>query len=48
MVYGMTREGRGGGSCIAQKSRDCIAVVWVMQIGGGNKGMIDSCTHEKK
>jgi len=34
-----------GGSCIAQKSRNSIAVVWVMQMGVGNKGMIDSCTH---
>jgi len=34
----------GGGSYIAQKSRHSIAVVWVMQMGGGNKGRIGSCT----
>ena len=30
-----------GGLYIAQKSRNNTAVVWVMQTGGGNKGMID-------
>ena len=30
---------------MAQKSRNSIAVVWVMRMGGGSKGMIDSCTH---
>jgi len=29
-------------------SCNSIAVVWVMQIGGGNKGMMDSCTHKNK
>jgi len=40
--------GGGGGSYIAQKSRNGIAVVCVMQMGGGDKGMIDSCTHKNK
>jgi len=30
----------------AQKSRNSIAVVRVTRIDGGNKGMIDSCTHK--
>jgi len=46
MVYGITKEDRG--SYIGQKSRNSIAVVWAMQIGGGNKGVIDSCTHTNK
>jgi len=33
---------------MAQTSRNSIAVVFVMQIGGGNKGIIDSCTHKNK
>jgi len=40
--------GGGGGSYIAQKTRNSIAVVWVLQMGGGNEGMIDSCTHKNK
>ena len=47
MVYGITREGRGG-SYIAQKLRNSIAVAWTMQIGGGNEGVIDSCTPKNK
>jgi len=43
----MAYKGRvGGRSYIAQQSRNSIAVVWVMQMGGGYKGMIDSCTHK--
>jgi len=43
----MASTGRvGGRSFIVQKSSICIAVVWVMQMGGGNKGMIASCTHK--
>jgi len=38
----------GERSSIAQKSRNSTAVVWVMQMGGGKKGMIDSCTHKNK
>jgi len=38
----------GERSYIAQKSRDSTAVVWVMQMGGGNKGTIDSCTYRNK
>jgi len=41
-------QGVGGRSYMAQTSRNSIAVVFVMQIGGGNKGMIDSCTHKNK
>ena len=29
-----------------QDFRNRIAVVWVMRMGGGDKGMIDSCTHK--
>jgi len=40
-----THEWRvGGSSYIAQTSCNSIAVVWVMQMGGGNTGMMDSCT----
>jgi len=45
----MASTGRvGGRSYIAHMSRIRIAVVWVMQLGGGNQGMIDSCTHKNK
>jgi len=45
----MASTGRvGGRSDIAQKSRTGIAVVWVMQVGGGNRGMHDSCAHTNK
>jgi len=45
----MAYKGRvGERSYLAQKSRQNIAVVWVMQMGGGNKGMIDPCTHKNK
>ena len=47
MLYGMYREGRWGGH-VWRKSRNCVAVVWVMTIGGGKKGMTDSCTHKNK
>ena len=33
---------------MAQKSRNRIAVVWVMQMGGGDTARIDSCTHKNK
>jgi len=33
---------------VAQKSRSRIAVVLDMRMGGGNTGMIDSCTHIDK
>jgi len=50
ILYGVwpIKGGSGEGSYMAQKSRNSIAVVWVMRIGGGNKGMIDSCTHKNK
>jgi len=38
----------GGRSYIAQKSPNSIAVVWVMQMGEGHTGMIDSCTQTNK
>jgi len=45
----MAYKGRVGGRIdMAQKSRNRIAVVWVMKMGGGGKGMIDSCTHTNK
>ena len=45
----MAYTGRvGGGSYIAQQLRNSIAVVWVMLMGGGNEGMIDSCTHKNE
>ena len=34
----------GGRSYIAHNSRNSIAVVWAMLMGGVNKGMIDFCT----
>jgi len=33
---------------MAQKSRNRFAVVWAMRMGGGNKGMIGSCTHKNE
>jgi len=43
----MAYKGRvGGGVYMAQKSRTSIAVVGVVRMGGGNKGMIASCTHK--
>ena len=47
MVYGICIP-VGGRSYIAHKSRNSIAVVWVMQMGGGNEGMIDLCTRKNK
>jgi len=45
----MAYEGRvGGRSYRALMSRNSIAVVWVMRMGGGNKGMIDSRTTQKQ
>jgi len=45
----MAYKGRiGGRSYIAQKSRNSIAVVWAILMGGVNKGIIDSCTHKNK
>jgi len=32
---------------MAPTSRNRTAVVWVMRMGGGNKGMIDACTHKQ-
>jgi len=41
----MAYKGRvGGGIYMARQSRNRIAGVWVMRMGGGNKGMVDSCT----
>ena len=49
IAWCMAHKGRvGGWSYIVLKSRNGIAVVWVMRIGGGYKGMIDSCTHTNK
>jgi len=45
----MACKGRvGGRSYIARKSRNSIAVVWAMLMGGVDKGVIDSCTHKNK
>ena len=33
---------------MAQKFRNSVAVVGEIRTGGGNKGMIDSCTHTQK
>jgi len=33
---------------MAHKSRNSIAVVGVMRTGGGDKGIVDSCTHKHK
>jgi len=33
---------------MARKSRNSIAVVGVLRMGVGNKGMVDSCKHNKK
>jgi len=49
IVWCMAYTGKvGGRSYIAQKSRNSIAVVWVLQMGWGNKGMIDAWTHKNK
>jgi len=48
MVYGLNREGRGGGRILRKTSRNSIAAVCVMQMGGGDKGMLDSCIHKNK
>jgi len=49
IVWRMAYTGRvGGGSYIAQQSRNSIAVVWARLMGGGNEGMIDSCTHKNE
>jgi len=39
------KRGLGGGSYIAHKSCNCVAIVWAMQMSGGDKGMIDSYTN---
>jgi len=45
----MAYKGRvGGGAYIAQMSRNCIAVVWVMQMGRGYKRMNDSLHTQKQ
>jgi len=41
------KEKVGGGVYIAQTKRNSIAVVWVIQMGGGGEGMIDSCTQKQ-
>ena len=47
IVWCMAYKGRVGGRiCMEQDFRNGIAVVWVMRMGGGDKGMIDSCTHK--
>jgi len=46
MMYGINREGREGGHILRKSSRNSLAVVWVMRMGGGFKGVIDSCTHK--
>jgi len=33
---------------MAQESRNSIAVVWVMRMGGVNARIIDSCTNKNK
>jgi len=33
---------------MTQTSRNRIAIVWVMRLGGVNKGMVDSFTHKNK
>ena len=49
IVWCMAYKGRvGGRSYIAQKLRNRVAVVWVLQMGGGGKGMIESCTDKNK
>jgi len=50
IVWCMESTGRvvDGVSYTAQMSLNCIAVEWVMHMGGGNKGMVDSCTHKNK
>jgi len=37
MVHDTQKGGRGRGSYIAQYSRDSIAMVWTMQVGGQYK-----------
>jgi len=45
----MASTGRVGGKpYVAQKSRNSIALVFVMKMGGGDKGMIDSCIHKNE
>ena len=39
------KGGVGGGTCIGQWSCNCVAIGYALQVGGGNKGMID--THDK-
>ena len=46
--YPLTQKGREGRVYIAQNSRNSIAVVGVMRMGGGYKGMLDSYTHTNK
>jgi len=38
----------GRRSYIARKSRNSIAVVWAMLMGGVDKGVIYSCSHKNK
>jgi len=38
----------GGWSYIAQQSCNSIAIVYAMQVGGGNKRRIDSCRNASK
>jgi len=43
-----TKGGSGGGSYLAQQSCNSTAIVWALQVGGGNKTMTDSCTKALK
>ena len=46
ILYGAWHE--NGGSEGGQILRNSIATVWAMQVGGGNRRMIDSCTKASK
>ena len=49
ILYGVwhIKRGSGGRSYLAQKSHNSIAGVRVVRMGGGNRWMIDSCTHKQ-
>jgi len=50
ILYGVwhTKGGSVGGAYIAQWACNSIAIVRAMQVEGGNKRMIDSCTNGSK
>jgi len=50
ILYGLwhNQGGLGGGHVLRKTRAIAIAVVWVMPMGGGNKGVIHSCTHKNK